>query len=55
MDKLDFRIATLGETTVDSPIQFSKLPISLVNLVSRSKIHWVTRLIVKLTTESLSR
>ena len=24
MDKLDFRIATLGETTVDSPIQFSK-------------------------------
>jgi 6-phosphofructokinase 1 len=25
MDELDFRIATLGETTIDSPIQFSKV------------------------------
>ena len=35
MDKLDFRIATLGETTVDSPIQFSKLHEgSIANYVS---------------------
>jgi 6-phosphofructokinase 1 len=35
MDGLDFRIATLGETTIDSPIQFSKVHEgSIANYVS---------------------